>query len=80
MEEETKKKDLTKVQEELEEREKSIKIKEKEIEELNEDVFYWKEKALVDEACISIITGLKCRMQELLTENNRLKDILYNDE
>jgi len=62
MEEETKKKDLTKVQEELEDRETEIKTKENEIDALNEDVFYWKEKALVDEACISIVTGLKYRM------------------
>lgn len=72
--------DLSKIENEIEGREGDIKIKEKEIEELNDEVNFWKSKAKIDEGCVSIITSLKFRTHGLIRENNRLKDILYSDE
>ncbi|EAR92453.2 hypothetical protein TTHERM_00085510 (macronuclear) [Tetrahymena thermophila SB210] len=79
-EEQNKMKDLTKVQEEMEMKEEDIRSLEKEIESYNDQINYWKQKASIDDNCIAIITSLKFRAQGLITENKRLKDILYKDE
>lgn len=57
-----------------------IQEKKKEIADLNDQLRYWKQKAVVDENCISIITNLKFRTSNLIRENDRLKKILYQDE
>jgi hypothetical protein len=45
----------------MEYREMDIKEKEKEIEDLNDQANYWKQKAMIDDNCIAIITSLKFR-------------------